>query len=130
MLIHTSALVAILSSELDAPALAARLEAAQEPFTTCLIVAETVMALQGMWRISTSEALFVVNLLIERADIEVVGIGPDQYVSALKAYERYGKGSDSPANLNMSDCFAHAMAQKRGVPLLYKGNNFSFTDLR
>ena len=42
---------------------------------------------------------------------------------------RFGKGSGHPAQLNLGDCFAYAMAKQHGVPLLYKGDDFSQTDL-
>ena len=46
---------------------------------------------------------------------------------ALAAYTRY---RGRPARLNMGDCFAYALAQAKGVPLLYKGNDFARTDIR
>ncbi len=130
MYVDASAIVAILAPEDDGPALAARLETAQEPVTSSLTVFETVMALRRLRKASVSEVLFTVHGFLERAGIGLIGVAPDQHISALKAHERYGKGSGNPANLNMGDCFAYAMAQKRGVSLLYKGNDFSFTDLR
>ena len=48
---------------------------------------------------------------------------------ALGAFDRFGKGSGHPARLNLGDCFAYAMAKQHGVPLLYKGDDFSQTDL-
>lgn len=46
---------------------------------------------------------------------------------ALSAFTRY---RGRPAKLNMGDCFAYALAQTKGAPLLYKGGDFSKTDLR
>lgn len=48
---------------------------------------------------------------------------------ALAAFERFGKGSGHPAQLNLGDCFAYAIAKRHGIKLLYKGNDFSQTDL-
>jgi len=47
---------------------------------------------------------------------------------ALEAYDRFGKNRH-PANLNFGDCFAYACARHYGVPLLYKGNDFTKTDI-
>lgn len=44
-------------------------------------------------------------------------------------FEQYGKGTGHPAQLNMGDCFAYAMAEIHGVPLLFKGNDFTMTDI-
>ena len=67
---------------------------------------------------------------MERAGITMVGIGPDQHLSAIRAYELYGRGSGHPAQLNMSDCVAYASAKRPGVEILYKGNDFALTDMR
>lgn len=48
---------------------------------------------------------------------------------AIDASMRYGKAVGHPADLNLGDCFAYACAKAFNVPLLYKGNDFSQTDL-
>ena len=48
---------------------------------------------------------------------------------ALSAYFRFGKGRH-PARLNLADCFAYALAKHLDAPLLYKGDDFSQTDVR
>ena len=48
---------------------------------------------------------------------------------AFRAFQRYGKGSDSKARLNLCDCAAYALAKSLNVPLLFKGNDFSETDI-
>jgi ribonuclease VapC len=56
-------------------------------------------------------------------------ITADQARTALYAFARYGKGRGHPAQLNLGDCFAYAVARDRRVPLLFKGNDFSQTDI-
>jgi ribonuclease VapC len=51
------------------------------------------------------------------------------YDEARVAFERFGKGIH-PAKLNFGDCMAYAVAKVHDVPLLYKGTNFSQTDIR
>lgn len=46
------------------------------------------------------------------------------------AFEIYGKGSGHPAQLNFGDTFSFALAKVKNVPLLYKGNDFSQTDVQ
>jgi ribonuclease VapC len=65
---------------------------------------------------------------IERASIELVGVDVDQARIARDAYSRFGKGRHA-ASLNFGDCFIYALARMLGQPLLFKGDDFSKTDL-
>jgi ribonuclease VapC len=49
--------------------------------------------------------------------------------AAFEAFRRYGKGQGHPAQLNILDCAAYALAKVRGEPLLFKGNDFEKTDI-
>jgi ribonuclease VapC len=50
--------------------------------------------------------------------------------AALVAFAHYGKGIDPSARLNLADCAAYALAKTTGAPLLFKGTDFSATDIR
>jgi ribonuclease VapC len=60
--------------------------------------------------------------------IDIVSMPADIGDAAIDAFQRFGKGRH-PAALNMGDCFAYACAKRLGVPLLYKGDDFSLTDI-
>ena len=47
----------------------------------------------------------------------------------MSAYRDFGRGSGHPAGLNFGDCFAYALAKAKREPLLFKGEDFSFTDV-
>lgn len=130
MFVDASAMVAILAPEDDGMAIAARLESSREPMTTPLAVFETVVALRRIHAAPMGHVLALTQAFLERAGIKLVGIGPEQHVTALHAFERYGRGSGHPAQLNFGDCFAYAAAKRLGLPMLYKGNDFALTDLR
>jgi ribonuclease VapC len=49
--------------------------------------------------------------------------------AAYAAFIVYGKGSGHPAELNYGDLFSYALAKTRNIPLLFKGNDFSHTDI-
>ena len=49
--------------------------------------------------------------------------------AAYAAFVAFGKGSGHPASLNYGDLFSYALAKVRGLPLLFKGNDFSETDI-
>jgi len=49
--------------------------------------------------------------------------------AAVAAFDRYGKGIDAKARLNLADCAAYALATSLNAPLLFKGNDFAATDV-
>ena len=49
---------------------------------------------------------------------------------AAAAFDRYGKGIDPKARLNLADCAAYALARTMNCPLLFKGNDFTETDVK
>jgi ribonuclease VapC len=64
-----------------------------------------------------------------RSAIEIVPVDATQVAIARRAWHRYGKGRH-PAALNFGDCFAYALAIARNEALLFKGNDFSKTDVQ
>jgi ribonuclease VapC len=129
MFVDSSAVVAMMSSEEDGEVLAARLDNAIDRRTSPLVLFETVLAIRRLRQIGLADVNFLVQEFLQSAEIRTVGIDANAYLSALQAFESYGKGTGHPARLNMGDCFSYAMAKNAGVPLLYKGNDFSLTDL-
>ena len=63
------------------------------------------------------------------AHVAVQPIQPETAHLALEAFARYGKGRGHPARLNLGDCFIYAQAKVGGASLLYKGDDFSKTDI-
>jgi ribonuclease VapC len=69
-----------------------------------------------------------VDELLGLFDIEIVPISQALTHAAVDAFDRFGKGRH-PARLNLADCFSYALAKSRELPLLFKGDDFSNTDL-
>ena len=67
--------------------------------------------------------------LIAQAGIMVEPVTLEQADIARAAYRDFGKGSGHPAALNFGDCFAYALAKSMREPLLFKGDDFSHTDV-
>jgi ribonuclease VapC len=130
MFVDASAIVAILLSEPEADALLTRLEAVQTATTSPLAIYETVLALMRERRLSRVVAEQQVRTFLKATRIEVIPITDEIGRAALDAFDRYGKGRGHPARLNLGDCFAYGAAMTLGVPLLYKGDDFTETDLR
>jgi ribonuclease VapC len=70
-----------------------------------------------------------VELTATDLGIEIVDVTRDQADAAVRAFLAYGKGRHR-ARLNLADCFAYALAKSRGCPLLFKGDDFSHTDIK
>ena len=71
----------------------------------------------------------LVDDLIRLPLFELVAPGPAEMDAAYAAFVAFGKGSGHPAGLNFGDVFSYALAKVRGLPLLYKGEEFSQTDI-
>ncbi len=70
-----------------------------------------------------------VNALLEAGGITLAPMDGRTASLAVQAFADYGKGRGHPAQLNLADCLSYACAKAQGVPLLYKGKDFSHTDL-
>jgi ribonuclease VapC len=67
--------------------------------------------------------------LLREGSIQIEPVDRVQAELARQAYRDFGKGSGHPAQLNLGDCFAYALARRRNEPLLFKGSDFSQTDI-
>jgi ribonuclease VapC len=67
--------------------------------------------------------------LLAENEIEITPFDEAQVRVAVEAFDRYGKGIHSRARLNLSDCAAYALAKTLNAPLLFKGDDFSATDV-
>lgn len=127
--VDASALVAICKAEPERPALLDRLVDHDRALWSPMACWETVSALAHSYRLPIAAALAEVRHTAARLRLEMVAIAQDELDAALDAYQRYGKQSRHPARLNMGDCFAYACAKTHAAALLYKGDDFSHTDL-
>jgi ribonuclease VapC len=129
MFIDASAIVALLTREVEADDLLKRLEAALNPITSPIAIFEAVLALCRKRRATVDEARRDVSDFLNLVGIAIVPITEGDAVTALSAFARYGKGKGHPAQLNLGDCFAYAVAKNHHVSLLFKGGDFSETDI-
>jgi len=128
MFIDTSVIVAILSKESDATEFANKIEAAQ-CCTSALVILEAAMRLStklGMDPVAVEQR---VQALMDEAGSTLAPMDARTASLAIKAFADYGKGRGHPAQLNLADCLSYACAKAQSIPLLYKGKDFSRTDL-
>jgi ribonuclease VapC len=91
-------------------------------------VFETALAVARVSGADIAAARRDVEGYLAASRVELVEIGEAELARALDAFDRFGKGRH-PADLNMGDCFAYACAKTKGVPLLFKGDDFTQTDV-
>jgi ribonuclease VapC len=125
VIIDTSALVAILTSESDADVLEDALIASPARRISAVTYVEASIVMDSRNRPNLSHA-FDNFLQISQIGIEPVTI--QQARVARQAYRDYGKGRHR-VGLNFGDCFAYALAKEKGEPLLFKGDDFRRTDV-
>jgi ribonuclease VapC len=125
IVVDTSALTAILDREPDAASYAESIAETDSP----LISAATLLELHiVMLNRHGGRAGQLVDRLIQDAGFQIEDFTAQHLELAREAYARYGKGRNS-AGLNYGDCFSYALAKATGLPLLFKGSDFSKTDL-
>jgi ribonuclease VapC len=129
MFVDASAIVAILTREPQADELTGRLEQADAPLTSAVAIFEAVLGICRKRHSSVDEARNDVSEFLSAARIELVSIGAKEAETALDAFSRYGKGRGHPAQLNLGDCFAYAVAKNHHASLLFKGDDFGKTDI-
>lgn len=126
--VDASAIVAFILAEPEAAMLAAALDRGEPAFTSPVAVYEASLAVARANGAPVSVAQKDVRQTLQRMDIAIVEIDDEQASLALAAFERFGKGRH-PAALNMGDCFAYASTASRDARILFKGDDFSQTDL-
>ena len=128
MFVDASAIVAILVLEDDGPALEVRLGQAHSIHASAVAMYEAVLGIARILNVSVAAAQAEVDNFIAETGAQVIPITAEIGREAIRAFERFGRGRH-PARLNMGDCFAYACARALGVPLLFKGDDFSLTDI-
>ena len=126
MVIDSSALIALLLGEPESTEFVTSIAASTTRLTSASSYLETAIVMINR---SGPDAPEKVDRLLADLSIDIFPFTQDQAVLAIAAYRRYGRGSGHPAGLNFGDCFTYALAKLTGEPVLFKGSDFSRTDL-
>ena len=127
MIVDASAILAILLNEPEREAFSDLLTAAPDPS-----VLSPVNFLEVALRVDRGdmpEAADKLEQILATLNIVLGEVTAPQALLAREAFQKFGKGRHA-ARLNLGDCFAYAMAKERHEPLLFKGNDFSQTDIK
>lgn len=125
MIIDTSAVVAIALNEPEAESYEQKVVDAPRRFMSAATVLEIAIVIEA--RLGEAGAAEL-DLWLHKAGVEIIAVDADQIAAARRAWRSYGKGRH-PAGLNYGDCFSYALAKTRNEPLLFKGDDFSRTDI-
>jgi ribonuclease VapC len=125
MVIDSSALVAILFGESEADSFVDAIAEAESRLMSAANLLEAAIVVDNQMGAAAGRQL---DRFVEQAPIEVMPVTERHARIARQAYLDYGRGNH-PAALNFGDCFAYALAKETREALLFKGKDFSRTDI-
>jgi ribonuclease VapC len=125
MTLDTSAVVAIIRGEPEKSEFVSLLEQSTRRLISAVSVLEAAMVLEAP---KGDEASHILDSFLRKASVQIVPFDHEQLIEARAAFRRFGKGRH-PAGLNFGDCASYALAQCSNEPLLFKGTDFSATDV-
>ena len=127
IVIDSSALIAIINREPERPQFLDLIAAADRRLISAATLLEAKMVVLGRFG---PNAVADFMMLMEEMAPDIVPLDAVLVDAAFAAFERYGKGRHSKAALNFCDCIAYALAKTLSAPLLFKGLDFSETDVQ
>jgi len=138
MFIDTSVFIAILKKEPESFEFAKKMRAKKEVYISAVVQYEAVSVATRLYAGNREKpfnpkdfdrAVSAVTRIIELYTMRFISIDAYESKLALQAFEIYGRGTGHSAKLNMGDCFSYACAKAHNLPLLFKGNDFTHTDI-
>jgi ribonuclease VapC len=124
--VDTSAIVAIVFDEVERDTFKQAIRRAEKALISPASVLETRMVVYSR---RGPRAVALVDDLFGLPVFTLVPPTAADVDAAYAAFVAFGKGSGHPAGLNFGDVFSYALAKVRGVPLLFKGDDFTHTDI-
>lgn len=127
IVVDSSALIAIFFNEPGHQAFEAIITGGEPCVISAVNAHETASVLRARHGPAAVEPFW---RFLSVSGIQIVPFDEPQVRAAAVAFDRYGKGIHPRARLNLADCAAYALAKVRDAPLLFKGDDFTHTDLR
>jgi ribonuclease VapC len=125
MIIDTSAIIAVLFNEDDAELYANLISQSDRRRMSAATFVETAIVVETQTKTNGGRQF---DAFLRQAHIAIEPVTEEHAHIARQAFIDFGKGRH-PAGLNYGDCFSYALAKATGEPLLFKGKDFSKTDL-
>ena len=125
MVVDSSVLIAILLAEPEAEDYAKQLADTDDLYISAVSIVESSMVIEYK---KGEQGAMQYDELLTIITPTIVAFDSEQAKLARAAWRQYGKGRH-PAKLNFGDCCSYAVAKYLNKPLLFKGDDFSKTDL-
>jgi ribonuclease VapC len=126
IVIDSSAIIAILLDEPERQAFEDIIASAEKCVMSALNGHETACVVRSRLGAAAVDRFW---RMLTDSEIDIVAFDDVQMRASAVAFGRYGKGIDPKARLNLADCAAYALAQSLNAPLLFKGHDFTATDV-
>ena len=126
MILDSSAVIAILLAEKEKNIFVKHLLLSETPLVMC--APNYLEASMVLTKYFSEDAIGILLDFIKAYSIAILPFSFELASIAQQAFLKFGKGRH-PASLNFGDCAAYALAKEKDWPLLYKGNDFSQTDI-
>lgn len=124
-MINSSALIAIITAEPDRDRFSEELAEAEDPVISAATLLETKIVAEAKLGPKGPD---LIDEILKTIAARVIAVDETQAEIAFEAWRRYGKGNHQ-AGLNYGDCFSYALARTTSGPLLFKGDDFTKTDI-
>lgn len=125
MVLDSSAIIAILLGEEEAPTIVQAITKDGKRLISSLTALETSIVINAR---KGGDGERELELLMYKIEADIIPFTRDHYILAFEAWKRFGKGRH-PAGLNLGDCCSYSLALSSGEPLLFKGGDFARTDV-
>ena len=125
--VDTSAIAAIVFNEAERATFRQIIQRSGTALISTVSIVEARIVIQGR---RGQRGIVAAESLLRLPMFELVPPGALEMEAAYGAFVAYGRRSGHPAKLNFGDLFSYALAKVRGVPLLFKGDDFSRTDIQ
>ena len=126
IVVDSSALIAVLFAEPEKQVFQDIIDGDERCVLSAVNAHETACVLRG--RLGVAAVTRFWQWLIDN-EVEIVPFDEIQVRAAAATFDRYGRGIDPKARLNLADCAAYALAKSMNAPLLFKGDDFVETDV-
>jgi ribonuclease VapC len=125
MVLDSSAILAILLDEPERATFTRLVEEDQRRLVSAATLVEVSIVIESR---KGEPGRQLLERFLDLTTAEIMPVTADHADLACDAFRRYGKGRH-PAGLNFGDVFAYVLAKTAGEPLLFKGNDFTRTDI-
>jgi len=127
IVVDSSVFIAILEQEPEAERFLSIIRDATRRLASAVTVYETGIVINVRHGRQSADEMMT---FLAELGVEIVPFAEPYISQSLDAYSRFGKGIDPKARLNLGDCAAYALAKGLNAPLLFKGADFSQTDVQ